>query len=70
FNNASLLARRVYGKELPLFDSLHAALGGNLRATVDSVVAVAVQSGDPFEAVRGLLSRARTKSGNADKRRS
>ena len=57
-NNASLLARRVYGRDLPLFDSVHAALGGNIRATVDSVVAVAAGAGDPFAAVRGLLRRA------------
>lgn len=57
FNNASLLARRVYGRDLPLFDSVHAALGGNIRATVDSVVAVAAGTGDPFEAVRELLRR-------------
>ena len=68
FNNASLLARRVYGKNLPLFDSLHAALGGALRATVDSVVSVADQAEDPFEAVRDLLRRATRKSESADER--
>jgi predicted aminopeptidase len=59
FNNASLLARRVYGRDLALFDSIHAALGGSLRATIDSIVAVARDSDEPFEAVRGLLRRAK-----------
>lgn len=68
FNNASLLARRVYGKNLPLFDSVHAALGDDLRRTVDSVVAVAASEQDPFAAVRGLLGRATIKSESADKR--
>jgi predicted aminopeptidase len=69
-NNATLLARRVYGNNLPLFDSVYAALGGNLRATIDSVVGVAAGSKDPFEAVRGLLRRANgPKSGHADGRR-
>jgi predicted aminopeptidase len=68
FNNASLLARRVYGKDLPLFDSVHVALGGDLRATVDSIVAVARESKEPFEAVRGLLGRARVNSSTTDER--
>ncbi len=57
-NNATLLARRVYGSKLPLFDSLYVALGEDLRATVDSVVSVAAKSKDPFEALRDLLYRA------------
>ena len=68
YNNATLLARRVYGKNLPLFDSVHAALGGELRATIDSLVAVAAPSEDPFQALRALLGRAMTKSVSADKR--
>jgi predicted aminopeptidase len=65
FNNASLLARRVYGKDLALFDSVHAVLGGDLRMTLDSIVAVARDSEEPFTAVRGWLERARVKSGKA-----
>ncbi len=57
-NNATLLARRVYGSSLPFFDTVHVALAGNLRATVDSVVNIAARSKDPFAAVRGLLHRA------------
>jgi predicted aminopeptidase len=68
FNNASLLARRVYGRNLPLFDSVHAALGGNLRSTIDSVVTVAGESEQPFEAVRSLFRRAIIENGNAEKR--
>jgi predicted aminopeptidase len=69
-NNATLLARRVYGNNLPLFDSVYAALGNNLRATIDSVVSVAAGSKDPFAAVRDLMRRASgLKSGNADGRR-
>jgi len=56
-NNATLLARRVYGNNLPFFDSLYAAMGSDLRATIDSVVKVAAGSEDPFEAVRALLRR-------------
>jgi predicted aminopeptidase len=56
-NNATLLARRVYGNRLPLFDSVYVALGNNLRVTVDSVVSVAAGSKDPFEAIRALLRR-------------
>ncbi|MEW5917027.1 MAG: aminopeptidase [Gemmatimonadota bacterium] len=56
-NNASLLARRVYGKDLALFDSVHAALGGPLRATVDSIVAVVADADEPFDAVRAFLRR-------------
>jgi predicted aminopeptidase len=68
YNNATLLARRVYGKNLSLFDSVHAALGGDLRIVVDSVVAAAARSEEPFEAVRDLLRRATTKSVSADER--
>ncbi|HJU75997.1 MAG TPA: aminopeptidase [Gemmatimonadaceae bacterium] len=59
-NNASLLARRVYGRDLPVFDSVHAALG-DLRATIDSISNVATGSSDPFAALRSLLKRARSK---------
>jgi predicted aminopeptidase len=65
-NNATLLARRVYGNNLPLFDSVYVALGGNLRATIDSVVSVAAGSEDPFQALRGLLKK--INSSTADKR--
>lgn len=69
-NNATLLARRVYGNNLPLFDSLYVALGTNLRATIDSVVSVAAGSKDPFAAVRTLLGRASGRQAvSADTRR-
>jgi predicted aminopeptidase len=67
-NNASLLARRVYGNRLPLFDSVYAALNTSLRATVDSVVRVAADSKDPFAAVRGLLGRTKINNSTADTR--
>jgi predicted aminopeptidase len=54
-NNATLLARRVYGRELALFDSVHAALGGDLRSTIDRIVAVVQAAEEPFTALRGLL---------------
>lgn len=57
FNNASLLARRVYGRNLALFDSVHTALGANVRTTIDSVVAVARDSREPFDAVRQFLHK-------------
>jgi len=67
-NNATLLARRVYGNNLPFFDSLYAAMRSDLRATIDSVVKVAAGSEDPFQAVRLLLSRSKAKSSTADER--
>lgn len=62
-NNATLLARRVYGNNLPFFDSLYFALGSDLRATIDSVVNVAAGSHDPFEAARRLLRAHDLKAG-------
>ena len=67
-NNATLLARRVYGNRLPLFDSVHAALNTSLRATVDSVVRVAADAKDPFAAVRGLLGRTKINNSTAETR--
>jgi len=67
-NNATLLARRVYGNRLPLFDSVYAALNANLRATVDSVVRVAADAKDPFAAVRGLLGRTKINNSTTDTR--
>lgn len=67
-NNATLLARRVYGNNLPLFDSVYVALDRDLRATVDSVVAVASGAKDPFAAVRGFLARTHINSSTADTR--
>lgn len=64
-NNASLLARRVYGRDLALFDSLHAALGGDIKALVDSIVSVTAGAGNPFDAVRALLQRANGRKGSA-----
>jgi len=65
FNNASLLARRVYGRDLPLFDSLHVALGDDLRTTIDSVVAAARGAGPPFAAMRALLRSVKSDSAGA-----
>jgi predicted aminopeptidase len=59
-NNATLLARRVYGRELALFDSVHSALGNDLRVTIDSVATVAARSTDPFAALRALAAGSRT----------
>ncbi|MDQ6737268.1 MAG: aminopeptidase [Gemmatimonadota bacterium] len=52
-DNAALLARRVYGSGLGLFDELWERRGRNLRATIQDVIFAARHSPrDPFGAVR------------------
>lgn len=56
-NNAALLARRVYGTDLALFDSVHARLGGNLKHTVASIIAGARENEeDPWKPARALAA--------------
>lgn len=56
-DNAALLARRVYAKELPLFDEIHQRLGAELRRTIDTVRVVVERdhSRDPYVALREWL---------------
>jgi predicted aminopeptidase len=57
FDNAALLARRIYLTDLDLFDAVYARESGNLRAAVRRVIDVA-RSGpdDPYGAVRRWLA--------------
>ena len=55
-DNAALLARLIYGKELPLFDAVWEREGRDLRRTVRQVVALArSRPDDPFGAVRAWV---------------
>ena len=57
-DNASLLARRVYAKDLGLFDEVHRRYRGNLRQTIGRIVALARSSPkDPYGAIEGWLAR-------------
>jgi predicted aminopeptidase len=57
FDNAALLARRIYLTDLDLFDDVYARDGGNLRATVRRVIDLARSGGgDPYAALRKWLS--------------
>lgn len=56
-NNAYLLARVVYAKELALFDRIYQIEDRNLRAAIARVIRLAESSpDDPFRAVREWLS--------------
>jgi predicted aminopeptidase len=55
-NNAALLARRVYAKDLDLFDQVHAREGQNLRRTIARVIELAKSDKkDPYAAIRRWL---------------
>jgi predicted aminopeptidase len=55
-NNASLLARRVYAKDLDLFDQVYAREGKNLRHTIARVIVLAKSDKkDPYGAMRRWL---------------
>ena len=55
-DNASLLARRVYAKDLDLFDQVYAREGKNLRRTIGRVIALARSDRkDPYAALRRWL---------------
>jgi len=55
-DNAVLMSRRVYLTDLDVFDAVLAAHGGDLRATLDAIIAAAKGSdGKPFDAVRKLV---------------
>lgn len=51
FNNATILARRIYRTDLPLFDAVYAREGGDLRRTIARVreLTEARRGDDPFE---------------------
>ena len=55
-NNAYVLARVVYAKELALFDEIYWAEDRDLRATIDRVLRLAKSSpADPFAAIRAWV---------------
>jgi hypothetical protein len=55
-DNAALLARLVYAKDLDLFDSVYAREGKNLRRTIARIVQLArSDKKDPYGAVRRFL---------------
>ncbi|HUR91621.1 MAG TPA: aminopeptidase [Gemmatimonadaceae bacterium] len=55
-NNAYVLARVVYAKELALFDEIYWAEERDLRATIDRVLRLAKSSpADPFAAIRAWV---------------
>jgi predicted aminopeptidase len=57
-NNAYVLARVVYAKELELFDEVYRAEERNLRATIARVIQLAKASpNDPFQAIRAWVER-------------
>ncbi len=58
-DNAALLARRIYARELPLFDSVYAREGGDLQRTVSRIVGLAKsRPKDPYGALRDWVAGA------------
>jgi hypothetical protein len=54
-DNAILMSRRVYLTDLDAFDAVLRKNGGNLRLTVEQIIAAAKADKDkPFEAVENL----------------
>ena len=55
-DNASLLARRVYAKDLHLFDQVYEREGKNLRRAIARIISLARSNKkDPYEALRNWL---------------
>lgn len=54
-NNALLLARRLYYQRLDLFESVFLRYGGDLRGTIEAVLAAVRDAPEPYAAVEGLL---------------
>ena len=58
-DNASLLARRVYARNLELFDEVYVREGGNLRWTIGQLISIAkANRDDPFGGLKAWLSTA------------
>lgn len=56
-DNASLLARRVYAKNLDLFDKVYVREGKNLKLTIGRIISVAkANKADPYEGLRRWLA--------------
>lgn len=59
-DNASLLARRVYAKDLHLFDQVYEGEGKNLRRAIARIIALARSNKeDPYAALSAWLARGR-----------
>jgi predicted aminopeptidase len=57
-DNASLLARRVYAKNLDLFDDVYNSEGKDLRRTISRVISIAkANRKDPYQGLRNWLVR-------------
>lgn len=55
-NNATLLSRRLYYHRLDLFETLHQRMGGDLRRTLEVILASArARDADPYAAVERLV---------------
>jgi hypothetical protein len=55
-DNASLLARRVYARNLELFDGIYAREGQNLRHAIGRIIMLAKSAPkDPYGALRKWL---------------
>jgi predicted aminopeptidase len=55
-DNASLLARRLYARNLELFDAVYFKEGKNLKRTIGRIIGLAKAAPrDPYEALRGWL---------------
>ncbi len=60
FDNAALLARRIYLTDLDLFDAVFARESGDLRATVRRIVTLAKsEPNDPYGALRRWLNESK-----------
>jgi hypothetical protein len=56
-DNASLLARRVYAKNLDLFDQVYARQQKNLKWTIGRIISLAkANKADPYEGLRRWLA--------------
>jgi predicted aminopeptidase len=57
-NNATLISRRIYYDRLDLFERVYQSRGGNLRHTLDDIIAAArANRADPYAGVEALLAR-------------
>jgi predicted aminopeptidase len=55
-DNAALLARRVYAKNLEMFDAIYEREGRDLKRTIGRIIGLAKSSPkDPYRALRGWL---------------
>jgi predicted aminopeptidase len=63
-DNASLLAHRVYAKDLDLFDAVYAREGYDLKRTIGRIIALAKSTPkDPYGALKAWLSGSPTRTG-------